>query len=310
MTMDVEEAAGKTMAKACGPMAGGVEGVGSGGLSACVRNLQGAVNRKRRMPRLRRSSSSFSLLSALPLPSRVRIPPPPPARKIDRTRLRFLFEKELKNSDVSSLRRMILPKKAAEAHLPALEFKEGMFINMDDLDGLHVWCFKYRYWPNNNSRMYVLENTGDFVNAHGLHLGDYIMVYKDNQTHNYVIQARKASEREEEEDDDDVDVDVYTGLARIEENTVNNHGLCLGQDYEVVVDVGKSSCCRSYYPVMDSDHRDSGAAAMSFVYDTTKLSNDSPLDFLGGSMTNCTHSRFGSFEAFGSVDNLSLDDFY
>lgn len=29
---------------------------------------------------------------------------------IDPTRLRFLFQKELKNSDVSSLRRMILPK--------------------------------------------------------------------------------------------------------------------------------------------------------------------------------------------------------
>ena len=29
---------------------------------------------------------------------------------IDRRRLRFLFQKELKNSDVSSLRRMILPK--------------------------------------------------------------------------------------------------------------------------------------------------------------------------------------------------------
>lgn len=29
---------------------------------------------------------------------------------IDPTRLRFLFQKELKNSDVSSLRRMVLPK--------------------------------------------------------------------------------------------------------------------------------------------------------------------------------------------------------
>jgi hypothetical protein len=29
---------------------------------------------------------------------------------------------------------------------------------------------------------------------------------------------------------------------------------------------------------------------------------------LGGSMTN--YSRIGSVETFGSVDNLSLDDFY
>ncbi|MED6135443.1 hypothetical protein PIB30_046468 [Stylosanthes scabra] len=63
---------------------------------------------------------------------------------IDHARLRFLFQKELKNSDVSSLRRMVLPKKAAEACLPPLESKEGIVITMDDLDGVHVWSFKYR----------------------------------------------------------------------------------------------------------------------------------------------------------------------
>jgi hypothetical protein len=35
-------------------------------------------------------------------------------------------------------------QKAAEVHLPFLESKEGIFISMDDLDGLHVWSFKYR----------------------------------------------------------------------------------------------------------------------------------------------------------------------
>ena len=36
-------------------------------------------------------------------------------------------------------------QKAAEAHLPALEYKEGIPLEMEDLDGLHVWTFKYRY---------------------------------------------------------------------------------------------------------------------------------------------------------------------
>ena len=45
----------------------------------------------------------------------------------------------------------------------------------------------------------------------------------------------------------------------------------------------------------------------SFVYETT-LSNDSPLDFLGGSMTNYSR-RGGALEGFGSVESLSLDDF-
>lgn len=47
---------------------------------------------------------------------------------------------------------------------------------------------------------------------------------------------------------------------------------------------------------------------MSFIYDTT-FSNDSPLDFLGGPMTD--YSRVGGHESnFGSIENLSLDDFF
>ncbi|KAF2322941.1 hypothetical protein GH714_032284 [Hevea brasiliensis] len=169
--------------------------------------------------------------------------------------------------------------KAAEAHLPLLESKEGIFITMDDLDGLHVWSFKYRYWPNNNSRMYVLENTGDFVNTHGLQLGDFIMVYKDNQNQNYVIQAKKAS-----------DQDVYANITSTAVNDIFLH------DYEF----NKSSFFYMNYPMVDN-------TGLSFIYDTTNFSDDSPLDFLGGSLTN--YSRIGHMESFGSVESLSLDEF-
>ncbi|XP_038997810.1 B3 domain-containing transcription factor FUS3-like [Hibiscus syriacus] len=255
------------------------------GRSGFTRDLVAAVpsfgvNRKKRMARQRRSSSTIKLLSftsssSTSSSSHV----PSPTRVIDPKRLRFLFQKELKNSDVSSLRRMILPKRAAEAHLPALDSKEGIRITMDDLDGLHVWSFKYRFWPNNNSRMYVLENTGEFVSTHGLQLGDFIMLYQDSQNQNYVIQAKKAS-----------DEDVYSEISR---NGVNDLFLL---DYEL----GKSSCY--YYPMMEDN-------GMSFIYDTTlTFSNDCPLDFLGGPMTN--YSGMGSLESFGSVENLSLDEFY
>ncbi|KAK4603150.1 hypothetical protein RGQ29_011926 [Quercus rubra] len=248
----------------------------------------GVLRRKKRMARQRRSSSStIKLLSFVPSSSTSHVPSSPlpglptlPAREIDPRRLRFLFQKELRNSDVSSLRRMILPKKAAEAHLPILDSKEGILISMDDLDGLHVWSFKYRYWPNNNSRMYVLENTGEFVNAHGLQLGDFIMIYQDNQNHNYVIQARKASEQ-----------DVYSDITRNDANDLFLY------DYEPY----RPSSLFENYPT-------DNATSMSFIYDTTTFSNDSPLDFLGGSMTS--YSRIGSLEGFGSVDNFSLDDFY
>ncbi|XP_011045796.1 PREDICTED: B3 domain-containing transcription factor FUS3-like isoform X4 [Populus euphratica] len=223
------------------------------------------IKRKKRMPRQRRSSStinhllSFAANASCSATTHLHVP---------------AFSLPLQ--DPSSLP----ARKAAEAHLPFLESKEGIFINMDDLDGLHVWSFKYRYWPNNNSRMYVLENTGDFVHAHGLQLGDFIMVYQDSQSQNYVIQAKKAS-----------DQNVYTDIAR---NAVNDTVL-------LDCEVNKFSSFYVNYPVVDN-------TGLSFIYDTTTFSNVSPLDFLGGSMTN--FSRIGHLESFGSVENLSLDDFY
>lgn len=59
------------------------------------------------------------------------------------------------------------------------------------------------------------------------------------------------------------------------------------------------------------EDNNNNSACMSFVYETTSFLNDSPFDFLGGSVTNY-NSRMGghSFDNFGSVDNLSLEDFY
>lgn len=202
-----------------------------------------------------------------------------------------------------------------------------------------------RFWPNNNSRMYVLENTGtwsfngfsivcaaencnesshwsshfsgDFVSTHGLQLGDFIMVYQDDENQNYVsrpasvqilthraissshlsllarvnifvfpdqvIQARKATEEE----------DVYMDIVKS-----NIDDIFLQGNYDL--ENNASSFSYEYCPILDDD-------GMSFIYDTT-FSSDSPLDFLGGSMTSFT--RTGPPESFGSVENLSLDDFY
>ncbi|KAK3039124.1 hypothetical protein RJ639_028870 [Escallonia herrerae] len=259
------------------------------------------VQRKKRMARQRRSS-----LNLLLLPFSSYVPPPLPAlyrlrlrisflenhayRKqpsainpmaIDPRRLRFLFKKELKNSDVSALRRMILPKKAAETHLPILEAKEGFAVSMDDMDGLHVWSFKFRYWPNNNSRMYVLENTGAIFRA--LFFTNVVL---PNVIVSQVIEARKASDQVVYTEHDAND--VYTDAR----NAVSEHLL---DDFEV----NTSSYSPEYFPTVND-------TAMSFVYDTT-FSNDSPLDFLGGSMTN--YSRVEPPATFGSIENLAIDDF-
>ncbi|KAG6438429.1 hypothetical protein SASPL_103372 [Salvia splendens] len=121
----------------------------------------------------------------------VHVPPLPVAREIDVTKLAYLFNKQLRNSDVGVLRRMILPKKEAEKYLPVLQSKEGIAISMLDMDGIHEWWFKYRFWPNNSSRMYVLEYTGEFVHVHGLVTDDFILVYQNVEDGGYIIEARK-----------------------------------------------------------------------------------------------------------------------
>ncbi|PON61393.1 B3 DNA binding domain containing protein [Trema orientale] len=97
----------------------------------------------------------------------------------DKKRLRVLLKKELKNSDVGSLGRIVLPKREAEEKLPTLSDKEGIQVVMRDIYSNREWSLRYKYWSNNKSRMYVLENTGDFVKQNGLEIGDSITLYED-----------------------------------------------------------------------------------------------------------------------------------
>ncbi|KAL6217691.1 hypothetical protein ACLB2K_010908 [Fragaria x ananassa] len=107
--------------------------------------------------------------------------------------LRFLLQKVLKQSDVGNLGRIVLPKKEAETHLPELEARDGISIAMEDIGTSRVWNMRYsfRYWPNNKSRMYLLENTGDFVRANGLQEGDFIVIYSDIKCNKYMIRGVK-----------------------------------------------------------------------------------------------------------------------
>eukprot|EP01018_Ginkgo_biloba_P014988 Gb_01768 [translate_table: standard] len=105
--------------------------------------------------------------------------------------LKFLLQKVLKQSDVGNLGRIVLPKKEAETHLPELEARDGISIAMEDIVTSRVWNMRYRFWPNNKSRMYLLENTGDFVRSNGLQEGDFIVIYSDTKTGKYMIRGVK-----------------------------------------------------------------------------------------------------------------------
>ncbi|XP_052184274.1 B3 domain-containing transcription factor ABI3-like [Diospyros lotus] len=105
--------------------------------------------------------------------------------------LKFLLQKVLKQSDVGSLGRIVLPKRDAEIHLPLLEARDGITIAMEDIGLSRVWSIRYRFWPNNKSRMYILENTADFIRENGLQAGDFIVLYSDVKSRKYLIRGVK-----------------------------------------------------------------------------------------------------------------------
>nr|CAB3479607.1 unnamed protein product [Digitaria exilis] len=103
-----------------------------------------------------------------------------------------ILRKELTKSDVANVGRIVLPKKDAEASLPPLVQGDPLILQMDDMVLPITWKFKYRFWPNNKSRMYILEAAGEFVKTHGLQAGDALIIYKNSVPGNFVIRGEKA----------------------------------------------------------------------------------------------------------------------
>ncbi|XP_078447297.1 B3 domain-containing protein LFL1-like isoform X2 [Wolffia australiana] len=189
--------------------------------------------------------------------------------------LRFLLQKELRKSDVGSLGRMVLPKKEAEAHLPILMAREGIYMCMEDMETFHTWTFKYRFWPNNKSRMYILENTGEFVKRHGLKLGDFVMLYRDDYRQRYVIRGQKASYRE-------------APAAPINDRSGNISENLAAEDANFYDGYIYDEACQE----MD--------AAFAFSADFTVGLPDRILD---------SPAALESVPSLGSIENLSLEDF-
>ncbi|KAL3695626.1 hypothetical protein R1sor_009702 [Riccia sorocarpa] len=111
-------------------------------------------------------------------------------RPISESQIRLVIQKQLTTTDVGSLGRIILPKKEAETHLPHLPDKEGIEMCLNDYDVDRTWIMKYRFWPNNKSRMYLLENTGEFAKYHGLQQGDLLLIYRQLPAR-YVLRVKK-----------------------------------------------------------------------------------------------------------------------
>ncbi|CAM6013133.1 unnamed protein product [Sphagnum balticum] len=91
----------------------------------------------------------------------------------DNTVITPLFEKMLSASDAGRIGRLVLPKACAEAYFPPIHQPEGLPLKIQDVTGKE-WVFQFRFWPNNNSRMYVLEGVTPCIQSMRLQAGDTV----------------------------------------------------------------------------------------------------------------------------------------
>ncbi|KAK2632499.1 hypothetical protein EUGRSUZ_L01473 [Eucalyptus grandis] len=103
-----------------------------------------------------------------------------------------LFEKMLSASDAGKIGRLVLPRKCAEAYFPPISQPEGLPLKVQDAKGSE-WIFQFRFWPNNNSRMYVLEGVTPCIQSMQLQAGDIVTFSRLEPEGKLVMGFRKAS---------------------------------------------------------------------------------------------------------------------
>ncbi|VFQ89537.1 unnamed protein product [Cuscuta campestris] len=103
-----------------------------------------------------------------------------------------LFEKMLSASDASKVGRLVLPKKCAEAYFPPILHPEGLPLKVQDPRGKE-WVFQFRFWPNNNSRVYVLEGFTACLQSMQLQAGDIVTFSRTEPEGKLVLGCRKYS---------------------------------------------------------------------------------------------------------------------
>ncbi|XWS18312.1 hypothetical protein CRYUN_Cryun32bG0033200 [Craigia yunnanensis] len=111
-----------------------------------------------------------------------------------------LFEKMLSASDAGRIGRLVLPKKCAEAYFPPISQPEGLPLKVQDSKGKE-WIFQFRFWPNNNSRMYVLEGVTPCIQNMQLQAGDVVTFSRLEPGGKLIMGFRKASTASASEQD-------------------------------------------------------------------------------------------------------------
>ncbi|URD98978.1 B3 domain-containing protein [Musa troglodytarum] len=85
------------------------------------------------------------------------------------------------------------------AYFPTISQPEGLPLKVQDASGKD-WVFQFRYWPNNNSRMYVLEGVTPCIQAMQLQAGDTVTFSRIDPEGKLIMGFRKASCGSSEQD--------------------------------------------------------------------------------------------------------------
>jgi bifunctional DNA-binding transcriptional regulator/antitoxin component of YhaV-PrlF toxin-antitoxin module len=124
------------------------------------------------------------------------LPFPPEQAKVrmDTAKATVMFEKSLTQSDTSGGGRVVIPKAIAEKHFPKIDDTQGCVVPVVDVFGV-TRGLRFRYWVNNNSRMYILEGTGALLKLFKLGVGDVLIFGKDEQE-TIIICGRKGTKQD------------------------------------------------------------------------------------------------------------------
>ena len=121
-------------------------------------------------------------------------PPDMAANRMEVAKAPVMFEKTLTHSDTSGGGRIVIPKAVAELHFPTIDDQQGCMVAVVDVFG-GTSSLRFRYWVNNNSRMYILEGVGELLKLFKLGVGDVLMFGKDDNR-NLVICGRKGTKND------------------------------------------------------------------------------------------------------------------
>ncbi|XP_060176334.1 B3 domain-containing transcription repressor VAL2-like isoform X1 [Lycium barbarum] len=186
-----------------------------GDLNKTISSLQQGSKSRNLLPKPPKSSSALGPETTAGIISQIRVARPPVEGRIKNQLLpRYwpritdqelqqisgdsnstiipLFEKVLSASDAGRIGRLVLPKACAEAYFPPISQPEGLPLRIQDVKGKE-WVFQFRFWPNNNSRMYVLEGVTPCIQSMQLQAGDTVTFSRMDPEGKLLMGFRKAS---------------------------------------------------------------------------------------------------------------------